>query len=509
MEENIKISVDKDDELPVIAAKVFSTVSDEVVLVVPRLSKLAQSVDNLKFLKNGLAGEKTLTIESVDEQILKLAEEAEINAYNPFFNKKVDEEDWSRALPKAVLASTAPVVGDKVFNKAEKELDKTFRPQRQYRNFSGIIFAFILLITAGWFLGIKILPQAEIVVTARKSNWEFKDQIVIKKDIAVVDVAGIKIPGQSFSQKKNVQLSFPTASEKYVEKKARGKLIIYNGYSSKPQPLVATTRFQTPDGKVIRINKGVTVPGANIVDGQIVPSSIEVDVTADKSGDSYNVGPVARLTVPGFKGSPKYNGFYGELKQSLTGGYIGKLAAPTDKEIAVAKEKAIQTVKESLKMLLISQVPSDFEIPDDTSQFRVVRSEVDAQADQKGKFSVFAEAELAIVGFRKSDLLTLFEQKISQDLGDGYNIKSHDLKYQANEVDLDNGKISLLVDFSAVVEKFVDFQSLKDRIAGKSEEELRAAVFALPELEAAKISLWPFWVNRVPKKVEKINIIVD
>ena len=522
MENNIKIRINKNDELPVIAAKVFSTAADEIVLVVPRLSKLSQSVDNLKFLKNGLVGkEKTLMIESVDDQILELAKQAGINAHNPFFN----------SLPKTILASNieieasddepndepdgeseTPTVGDGFFTEAEKELDKNFRhrSRRRHRNFSGVVFAVLLLGVAGWFMGFKILPQADITVTAHKTNWNLEDQITIEKGIVAVDLENSKIPGQVFSQTQNVQMTFPTTNESYIKQKATGSITIYNAYSSQPQPLVATTRFKTPDGKIVRINKGVTVPGAKIVDGKIIPSSIEAEVTADQPGEEYNVGPVAKLTIPGFEKTPeKFNGFYGELKRSLIGGFVGKMAAPTEKELAVAEEKTAQTLKESLKVLLTSQIPSDFETLKDGSQFEIIKSQIDTQANKSGEFTLFVEAKMAMTGFRKNDLLAIFSQKLNQDLGEGYNIKSYDIDYQAGEIDLEKGEVNLAVNFSAIAEKFIDPQDLKTKVAGKSEDELRAAIFALPELEAAQVSLWPFWVGRVPKSSDKIKIVVD
>ncbi len=67
-------------------------------------------------------------------------------------------------------------------------------------------------------------------------------------------------------------------------KKAEGSVTIYNEFSNAPQPLVATTRLETSDGKIFRIVKGVTVPGTTLVDGEIKPGAIEVQVVADQPG---------------------------------------------------------------------------------------------------------------------------------------------------------------------------------------------------------------------------------
>ncbi len=77
------------------------------------------------------------------------------------------------------------------------------------------------------------------------------------------------------------------------------------------------TRFLALDGKIFRLTKGITVPGAKIVEGKIIPSSIEAAVIADQPGEAYNIGPVSRFSIPGLKGTPKYEAFYAESKADI------------------------------------------------------------------------------------------------------------------------------------------------------------------------------------------------
>ena len=50
----------------------------------------------------------------------------------------------------------------------------------------------------------------------------------------------------------------------------------------------------------------------------------------------------------------------------------------------------------------------------------------------------------------------------------------------------------------------VDLKSI-----GKSDVDLRKAIFSLPGLDTANVSLWPFWVKKVPEKLNRINIVID
>lgn len=96
--------------------------------------------------------------------------------------------------------------------------------------------------------------------------------------------------------------------------KARGTIVIYNDFSKESQALVATTRFETADGKIFRLVDSVTVPGQTGT-----PGAIEASVIADQAGESYNIDP-ADFTIPGFKGSAKFDKFTAKSVKKMSGG---------------------------------------------------------------------------------------------------------------------------------------------------------------------------------------------
>ena len=98
--------------------------------------------------------------------------------------------------------------------------------------------------------------------------------------------------------------------------------MIYNKYSAEAQIFVKDTRFETPEGKIYRIDRAVTVPGMKNSGGQTVAGSVEATVYADKSGSEYNIG-FSDFTIPGLKGGLKYEKFYARSKTPMTGGMKG------------------------------------------------------------------------------------------------------------------------------------------------------------------------------------------
>ena len=247
------------------------------------------------------------------------------------------------------------------------------------RGFSGrtwLILAVIVIVAGGIVYGLTtIWNHADITITFKQTPWSYQGNFIADKSVAAIGVASNTIPAQIFTSNKNITETFPASSFHDVSVKAQGTITIYNAYNSSPQELVATTRFVTPDGKIFRLANTVTVPGAQVVNGQITPSSITASIVADQPGPNYNIGPVAHLTVPGFqKDTARYNGFYGTITSSTSGGYIGKQATPTAGDIRRwRKRRPLPSCR------LASQAASPHRIPI-TSRFLTVRRPIKCQS---------------------------------------------------------------------------------------------------------------------------------
>ena len=196
-----------------------------------------------------------------------------------------------------------------------------------------------------------------------------------------------------------------------MEKKASGTVTIFNAYSSEKQALVANTRLLAPDGKIFRLVSAISVPGAKISQGQITPSSISVKVIADKAGEEYNIKPVSRFTIPGFQGSSKYESFYAESKEAMSGGFIGSISFPTDNDIKKVKGEIENKLNEILKGAALAGIPSEFYILDGSSQFTITKMEIGSEVGTDNNFSAVGEAEMKTIAFKKDQLLAFLKDK--------------------------------------------------------------------------------------------------
>ncbi len=354
-----------------------------------------------------------------------------------------------------------------------------------------------------WFL-----PKAEVKIVAQKSEWTYNDSVTGDKS-AHADSLKMIIPVQVFSQTKNFNLKFSASGRKQVENKAKGAITIYNSYSSDPQLLVQNTRFMSPDGKIFRLTKNTTVPGAKIAEGKVVSSNIEAVVIADQAGPDYNIGSIKLFTIPGFKGTPKYQAFYAESKEAMSGGFIGEVAYPTSDDIKAAKDNVVQVLESSLKTAIYSQIPQEFKILEGASEFVILSQTVKEDVDEENKFSTFAEGKMTVIAFKEEILRSTLIERALSEKGSDFEIKNTDLKYGLARTDFKNGKLSFPIDFNVLLGRKIDVESLKNKIIDQPERELKQIIFSLPEVESANVSLWPFWVKKIPSNLNKVKIVID
>lgn len=577
-----KIVIDKNESVGEVIDSISTNPENELVLVFPRNTKFRDSASNFNLLRREIeATGKHVVIESVDEDVLAMAEASGLEHLHPLFSggrsrslsdirladgvppeiddkkkkgkkevkkpiKKVslnvpppeveESEDESEPEVDSVEApapvpfhhlTAEPVIEEEYSGEVpereeepetdeaeeddeEEEREEPFEPEyrRPRSRFVPILLVILLLAAGGVWIATAFFAKANVNIDFRKTPWQYEGDVLASKNLTDVNSAKQNIPGEVFKDQRNITQQFPATGKAVVNDKAAGTITIYNAYSSSPQPLVATTRFQTPDGKVYRLAKAVTVPGAQIKDGKIIPSSIQAEVAADKAGPEYNVGKVDKLTIPGFQGTPKFEAFYGALENGAKGGFIGEKAVPTESDIATAKQKTTDILKQSLETNLLSKRPSDFKILDGATKVDVANLTVNTQTDDSGNFSVFGEAKFAAIGFRESDVKNLLQDQVQTD-HPNYVFQDLNLNYTVKNADLDKGELSFTVSASGNLAPSFAPDQFKSGLQGVDVASAHDKISKLQDLQEANITLWPFWLRHVPQNANRIYLNVN
>jgi len=270
--------------------------------------------------------------------------------------------------------------------------------------------------------------------------------------------------------------------------------------------LVATTRFQAPNGFIYRLAERVVVPGAEIKDGKIIPSSITVQIIADKAGAEYNSGPISKLTIPGFAGSPKFDKFYGEIKEGIKGGFIGEKNIPTENDIAQGKEKVKSILEEILKTSILMKKPSDLKLIGDPLIEITRLAVISTKMDENGDFAILGDGKITFAALKEKDVLALLNQSLNDKNKKIENLK---IEYLNPKIDFNNGVLTFNLKASGDLTYNFDSSVFKELIKGKPINEVQNIIKNLSELQSGKILIKPFWVKNLPQDISKINIKVE
>jgi hypothetical protein len=399
---------------------------------------------------------------------------------NPFENKKQGEIELSSGLWKYVVSL-------------------------------GILIVVVFALIGGYIF----LPKVDVKIITKNKEQSFDAQI--KGDTQTLLASKDAIPVKLLPVENEFTGTYKaTGSKSTVSQKAKGTITIYNEYSNSPQPLIASTRFETSDGKIFRLIKGISVPGTSTSGGETKPGVIEADVVADSAGSEYNIGP-STFSIPGFKdsGSEKYAKFYAKSASSmLGGGTSGSMAESiSSTDIANAKSKALVELTNSIKEKIKNMTIDGGVVLDDAIDMgEVSYSSSNLEGEVVNEFTVTAKAKANVIVFSENDLREALKIKAMESgkSEDELDKNSFVLQYGKSDVDFTKNSLIIRVHVSGKTSAKLDIENLKRGMLGKNEEDFKAYIKTYPEIDSVEINYWPAFISgKIPAYENRINVVLD
>lgn len=364
----------------------------------------------------------------------------------------------------------------------------------------------LLLISVGAFF---LLPKAEVRVTPYKMVQTFDKEFNNK-----IDADENTVSARMVEKEKQVSVTVATTGKSDgVNQKARGTVVIYNNYNTESQPLVATTRLETADGKLFRLQSGVVVPAMTVVNGQKEAGAIEAQVVADQTGAEYNVDATT-FTIPGFKGGPKYEKFTAKSTKAMSGGGSGGVSDV----MVVAKvdlDGALRDAKEKAKGEFLDEVRGEM-----TSEERVLDEQVDitpvASPQLPGVGTVASALEYK--GTFKLRAFIFSEKTVKEkiDATSEKNIQgilfrsvSSTITYSDSSADFASGTLKIKAHALVTMESDIDKEKLKEALLGKNESGIGQTLKNFPEVKNIQVVFSPQWfVQSIPSSSSRVSVTV-
>lgn len=437
------------------------------------------------------------------EEVTKKVEEYENGDY-------IEEQDYNDYTTEDTQSSIVPVrrkdassyysARDRVLNSSRGSSISDW-----YNKYSKLLYLLGVLAIA-FLLMTFVFNSATINVVPKQLDKK------IKADYVISNTDDAKKVFEIMSFDNTVERDLPKNSKQKVVSKASGELTIFNNFDANPQKLIKNTRFESKDGKIFRVTDTITVPGKSGDN----PGKVTARVTADSTGDSYNIG-AGKWTIPGFKGSARYDGFYAESYSAMSGGSNSEKMIIAKEDVDRAVLEMTAEAKDLIKKDIDANVKLGYSIVKDDIVYDIKNNLSDFESGKDDKFKLFANAKL--LSINKDNMADyLMQKEDTAYTGEDVTIKNFDdmrIKYDLTKnkgIDLITAtSVNLSIEGLPTFVYKVDSTALKMDLLGKknSDEMFNSVLSKYVSIASAKSKISPFWVNSYPSSANKIKVLVE
>ena len=521
--------IDPSDDLDKVREELKKSQKKKVVLVLPEENRNLKNIEKLTILKKDAQDiGKTLTIFSSDSQYKKLAEDCGIE-----IEKSLIEGTFSRKgeisfrpkvrdiLPRKEEVSfkkeTEKKPEEKKLFTEEKKLfteeEKLPAVHKKGRWLPSLVCALLLVIlTGGVVFSLIWLPKANIIIIPASEEIEFSGKFTVKAG-GELDCKAKIIPGTLIEKEKETEKSFSaTGKEKKVEK-AKGKITIYNedSYSHR---FVPNTRFESQDGKVFKSQEWVNIPAGSKED----PGTVEIEVVASEAGEEYNIGPTS-FTIPGLEGMNIYELVYAKSTEAMKGGFMGETEVVAAGDMREAKEemkKLEENLANEIKNEILEEISPGLQFLSGSISVAKEGITFDKNTGDIGKtFLGKVKVTAKLLNFSENDVQEIVADIIAGRVKDNVEfeevISTQEIQYKVLQSDIEKGIAEISFEGKEKVAWRIDMSEIKKEVSGLEgvnfgdyiKEKMKGKV------KNGYLELWPFWVNKVPEREDRIFIEIQ
>ena len=384
---------------------------------------------------------------------------------------------------------------------SKKEFEKA--PKIHLNLYRKIAFTFIIL-TVGLLLAIFYFAFIKVTIYLTPAQETFNNNIVID----VYDIDKYKNIEQEHGASgviKNFEIeaseNYPATGKKIIDEEITGKVSIINKYT-KNQPLVATTRLLSPEGKLYRIKETVNVP---------VGGSVEVEIYADKLDPEMAIGPT-HFTIPGL-----WSGIQDKIYAQSAEAFQYKenadkfiLEADIENAMINLKQEIAAKAKKEINEMYANYDNIIYEINEDSIE-KTIQAKV---GEKKNQFLATAKAIASVIAFNKNTVNEFAYAKMLQDIPDDkklIKINQESFKYNLNNYNTKENTASVGVSFSAEVSLSNEIGAIleKEKLLGLSKTQVEQYLSGRGDIENFRVEFFPSFIQKVPKLIDRIIIITS
>lgn len=389
------------------------------------------------------------------------------------------------------------------------------RPKKRSGGKKALLFimGIVVLVAIAGYLASVYFSRAAFTIVPRVVPFSVDSTYVAQnvpgKGALVYELATIK---------GDMSATVPATDGQKISTTAKGKITVYNGYSTQSQRLIAGTRFSDDSGKIYRLSSSIVIPGYTSSGSNIIPGSVTASIVADQPGQSYNIGKgdsVSDFKVVAYKGTPRYESIYARLASDVSGGFVGTKKTISPAVLASTTAALQASITEGLVAKLRDGIPSEY-VMYPKAFVSTFASPVIGGSDSKSA-TVSVHGTVFGILFKRSELVSKVAGEQAVGTFDNMRFETPGLESLdfsiANAKDFSPEKKNTLIiklKGEAALMGSIPVKEIKEKLAGLSLSETSAVFRSFKpviEIEKSSGSVTPPWAD-VPNDPERIKVDV-
>ncbi|MFA6391189.1 MAG: baseplate J/gp47 family protein [Patescibacteria group bacterium] len=349
------------------------------------------------------------------------------------------------------------------------------------------------------------LAKTVITITPSPEAVSISFDLPLTAEINQLENQTNSLPGRLVEKQIEETKTFTNVtSQSKVQGKAEGTVTIYNKYTSN-QPLVASTRLLSEDDVLFRTKETVTVPAG----GQV-----EVEVEADQSGETGNIGPSRFTIVALWKGLQ--DKIYAESSEAMNNG-LRDVTVATLKDINDSKEEFAVELKEKAAEELSREIAienSAEKILPQAVVYQILNEEASVKPDAEvNSFEITSKINVIAAVFDETELFNYAKNLLSEKVSSNKELAGTEinlLQYAIKSFDLENQTAVLSVKLDGTTKvKLASPIFDRDNLLNRDKQEIKTYFLDFPEIQNVDVKFSPFWVFRSPSLKDHIEIVIS
>jgi len=356
------------------------------------------------------------------------------------------------------------------------------------------IFGLVLVVVG--MAAIIFLPAAEVELVLSTAPLLVEEDLLLK---ANSQQAGV-IPGTAFFRELTVEGEAPVGSTEVIGSKAKGSAQIVNR-SVDPQSIVEHSRLVTDDDQLFYMAQSVTIQ----------PNSrATVVIEADEAGEAGNIEPQTLNFAALDKSAQSL--VFAEVTQPLTGGSGETVHVAREDDLAQAKEAAAAKAREAVAPNIRDELPAGWVVLEESWATEEQSFETETKVgDRTPIIKYMARMKVRALGYEQATFDDRLEKALTDKLDEDFMLFPGSISYttKIEEVDWEKAEAKLATRVTHTTIPKFSLDSLREKLAGRSDAEAKDYLEGLPGVRSANVDLSPFWVRSVPRIERRIQLRLE